>query len=320
MKHKLLAFLLCFGSCLLFSSSVSAVSLTLDVTPTGNSWSRSGGSICYYNDGTSLTKSGNDCNLGSGYSNKSGLVKMVGGSNISLVEGNYYQSIFSIMSLSSSMSSWGIVLDAGGSSDYLDFVSMEELDKDWLTQVDGVTSVYAKRYVVTYRANTTGSYPFTVGGSGTLVYGPNNYDWYVKFLDVTEYELSDSSVEESAESAASSLEDMNSKDDSDRSNIESQSSSGSDAADSAQSDTETQGTTLLGAFSSFVGSLTSTSSGSCSISVDTGLVDFGSVDLCAVEVPTAFQVISSLVVIGFAVPLSINTSRKLISLFRSFTG
>lgn len=318
MKSRLLAFLLCFVSCLLFSSSASAVSLTLDVAPTGNSWSRSG-SVCYYNDGSVLTKSGSDCNLGSAYSNKSGLWYMSDGADISLIEGNYYQTVFSIMSLSSSMSEWGIVLDADKGTDYLDFVAFEEIDKDWISQSDGSTTVYAKRYLMTYRANTTGSHPFTVGG-GTLVYGPTNYSWYVKFGNVVEYEAVDSSVEESAESAASSLDDMNTKDDNDRTNIESQQSDGDDAADSSQSDSETQGTTLLGAFSSFVGALTSSSSGSCSVSVDTGLVDFGSVDLCAVEVPTSFQVISSIIVVGFAVPLSISTARKFISLTRSFTG
>lgn len=79
-----------------------------------------------------------------------------------------------------------------------------------------------------------------------------------------------------------------------------------------------QGQTLLQAFISFVNAITNASPGNCNLNMNTGFIDFGMVNLCALSPPPAFQVISSIVVIGFAVPLSINASKKMIELFRSF--
>lgn len=89
---------------------------------------------------------------------------------------------------------------------------------------------------------------------------------------------------------------------------------GQDSSDQANS----TGTTLLGAFIQFVGALTGASAGNCIINANIGDFRMGDVDLCQLDPPPAFQVISSLMVIGFAVPLSIALGKKLISMFRSF--
>lgn len=86
------------------------------------------------------------------------------------------------------------------------------------------------------------------------------------------------------------------------------------------SDATTQGQTLLGALSSLISALRVSPSASCVLDLDLGNVDFGQVDLCSLTPPPAFQVISSLVVIGFAIPLSLAAAHKMINLFRSFTS
>ena len=86
----------------------------------------------------------------------------------------------------------------------------------------------------------------------------------------------------------------------------------------AQVSVTTDGQSLLQAFQSFLGALTNASPGNCNINMDTGFIDFGVVNLCSISPPPAFQAISSIVVIGFAIPLSLACARKIIELFRGF--
>lgn len=89
----------------------------------------------------------------------------------------------------------------------------------------------------------------------------------------------------------------------------------------SQQQADSSGQTLLGAFTSFIGAITNASPGNCSFTLNTGYgFNLGEVNLCSISPPSSFQVISSLVVIGFAVPLSISASKKMIDLFRGFTG
>lgn len=98
-----------------------------------------------------------------------------------------------------------------------------------------------------------------------------------------------------------------------------------DAQDTADTDSDSSsqqatssGTTLLAGFTSFVSALTGASASNCVINADLGNMDLGSIDLCQLSPPPAFQAISSIMVIGFTVPLSIALAKKMISLFRSF--
>lgn len=98
-----------------------------------------------------------------------------------------------------------------------------------------------------------------------------------------------------------------------------------DAQDGADSDSDSSsqqatssGTTLLAGFQSFLGALTGASPSDCVISADLGNMDLGNMDLCQLDPPPAFQAISSIMVIGFTVPLSLALGRKMIALFRSF--
>lgn len=91
--------------------------------------------------------------------------------------------------------------------------------------------------------------------------------------------------------------------------------SGDDSAANAQA----TGSSLLSVFSSFVNALTNVSpKNNCYITVDLGHIDFGRLNLCELSPPAEFQIISSLIVIGFSVPVSLMLVNKMISLFRGF--
>lgn len=87
---------------------------------------------------------------------------------------------------------------------------------------------------------------------------------------------------------------------------------------SSSSDAAQTGSTLLSGVSALVSALNVSPASSCVIDMDLGIADFGEADLCHLSPPPAFQVISSLVVIGFAVPLALAAAHKMIELFRSF--
>lgn len=106
----------------------------------------------------------------------------------------------------------------------------------------------------------------------------------------------------------------------DRDDLTDQQQDISDDADDSAQQAETAGTTLLGAFSSFVGALTNASPTNCVIDMDMGNLDLGEVDLCQLSPPQPIPTIASIMLIAFCVPLSLATATKMINLFRSFTG
>lgn len=117
------------------------------------------------------------------------------------------------------------------------------------------------------------------------------------------------------ESAADAIREQEEKE---KSETNAQVNAGDSAANSSSSDASASGTTLLAAAQSFVGALTSASPSNCNLDMDLGNLDLGNANLCSISPPPAFQVISSIVLIGFCVPLSIATAKKMVSLFRSF--
>lgn len=141
------------------------------------------------------------------------------------------------------------------------------------------------------------------------IYGPQPFIDYTQQLE----EIKDAI--ENGSDAGEVLQQQREEDKQDMQDAQGDAST--DGADS-QSQATGQGQTLLQAFISFVQAITSASPGNCNLDMDTGFIDFGTVNLCSLNPPPAFQVISSIVVIGFAVPLSINASKKMIELFRSF--
>lgn len=107
--------------------------------------------------------------------------------------------------------------------------------------------------------------------------------------------------------------------DQDKSDMQDAQGDASTSGDDSASEANSQGQTLLQAFISFVQMLGNISPGSCSITLNTGYgFNLGNLDLCSISPPSSFQIISSLVAIGFFVPLSLACGRKIIELFRSF--
>lgn len=183
---------------------------------------------------------------------------------------------------------------------------------------------YPQQYVVfdiVLRATRSGNFPvcFNRAGVSRSIYtlpamdystpGLLNYSYKFIFQGgqrIYKYELDTSSQE------------MNEKDEEDRQNLEDQKSESQDSSDDSQEDAENTGTTLLAAFSSFVTAITSASPSNCNLLMNMGNLNLGNVNLCQLSPPAEFQVIASIFLILFCVPLSIATARKVINLFRSF--
>lgn len=116
-----------------------------------------------------------------------------------------------------------------------------------------------------------------------------------------------------------SIDQQNQQDQHDRQDLQDTQSDADTSADGSSQQAEATGSTLLQAFTSFVGALTSANPSDCSIDFNImGYINGGRVNLCQLSLPPAFQAIGSLILIGFCVPLSIATGRKVIELFKSF--
>lgn len=108
------------------------------------------------------------------------------------------------------------------------------------------------------------------------------------------------------------------QDQKDREDLQNTSDQADTDGSSSQQQAQATGTTLLKAFTDFVGALTSAQASNCVIDMDMGNLDLGNVDLCQLSLPSPLQALASIMLISFCVPLSIATGKKLIALFRSF--
>ena len=119
-------------------------------------------------------------------------------------------------------------------------------------------------------------------------------------------------IESAAEAA------LDSQTEAEREELQTAQSEAEDDAQSSADNAEDTGTTLLKAFTDFVAAVKNTDATNCNIDMDMGNLDLGVVNLCQLSPPPAFQSLASIVLIGFCVPLSLATGRKVIALFRSF--
>ena len=327
---KFLTFSITLALCfVLFSEDTSALTLSLSIEPTGNSWGEQTVDCLYANDTSSWKQSTAgigawSCNrIDSTYPDIYGLRTH---DTIHVEEGMYYQGFF-ILRSNYQGSTYPTIYWNFNQSDDFNFITIEELYNDSIRDkfsnhcdssssnfdcypIEEYENMYNKIYMVTLQATHTGDVRFQFGTSTSVLVKSLNADNYVFGLrKIVEYKPS---------SIESALEEQNRKDDEDRSNLESQQSDSESGAEDSQGDAEQQGTTLLAAFTSFVSALTSATPSNCRLDMDLGNLDMGQVDLCQLSPPAGFSALASVFMILFCVPLSIATARKVISLFRSF--
>lgn len=178
---------------------------------------------------------------------------------------------------------------------------------------------YSDMYAITVKALKSGTTRFQLGNTTQILvtsrivsaqYSPT-YKFQVRMNRIVEYNA-DSTIQQSVENA---LESQQKKE---REELEDTQSDAETSADDSSDDAESQGTTLLAAFSAFVTAITSASPSNCNLDMDLGNLDLGVVNFCQLSPPASFQAIASIFMILFFVPLSIATARKVINLFRSF--
>lgn len=210
----------------------------------------------------------------------------------------------------------GALLQTVNSNAYFKLVAVEPVQCETITTAPGNSQLSNVGYSCVYdfylQSKTTSTRQILIGTENTSVmfFLPPLSQGILTFSqDISIFEPSSDGADE-----------LNEKDEEDRTNIESQQSDSQSGADDSQDAAESTGTTLLGAFTGFVGALTSASPSNCNIDMDLGNLDLGVVNLCQLSLPQPFPTIASIMLILFCVPLSIATARKVINLFRSFQG
>lgn len=146
----------------------------------------------------------------------------------------------------------------------------------------------------------------------------NDYADYLNSTNLTLEEIKDILEDIKEQGIDSTSQTLNEHREEDQQDMQNAQNDAGDAGDTSSADASADGQTLLQAFISFVNAITGASPSNCNIPMDTGFINFGTINLCSLNPPPAFQAISSIVVIGFAVPLSLAAARKMIELFRSF--
>lgn len=153
-----------------------------------------------------------------------------------------------------------------------------------------------------------------IGGGSNYYTTVSNTDYSGKLNDIssgiTNLNSKLNSSNTKLDNINNSINQLKNKEETSTTNIENQSSS--DIGNSEDQKTQS----LLGVFASFVGAVTAISPSNCNVDFDLGHIDFGEQNLCSSPVPTAFQVISSIIVLAFTVPFVVHIVRRILGLIR----
>lgn len=340
-RKKLLVSLSCLVSLLLagFSTSLTAhaYDITTPVEPTGRSWSQNAywwatwhmesansyRPITAYSKSIFINKAGlNDSNPGN-Y-----IVNAIQIPNIQAEYGKYYK--FDVkFTFQNGISRETYPVVVAMTTDAQPAYKIMAITNDYVPCADNVSQIIANQelwgmcswggitYTIIVQARDSGTIPIQVGLSNTDMFRFRIDQWQPSQGSTNVGTISVSDVQEFktvqfGENVANQINDQQ-----EQAGEQAQQQGDASGSQSA-SDATSSGSTLLGGFQSLVGALTSASPSDCVINADIGDFKMGNVDLCQVDPPPAFQAISSIMVIGFVVPLSIATTRKFLGLFRSF--
>lgn len=111
-----------------------------------------------------------------------------------------------------------------------------------------------------------------------------------------------------------SIQEQNDKENAAIDNIDNQSTSDIQGTDDSNT------TSLIGLFSSFVSALSSASATNCNINGDMGNIDLGTLNFCRDAPPAIVQIIGSIFLIVLFVPLAYFLVKRIIAEVRSFTN
>lgn len=167
-------------------------------------------------------------------------------------------------------------------------------------------------------ANTSGTAPSVRSGITTVWHekNPTNYTSTINNIGskVDNLNSSVNNVNNSVNDLNDTISEQNDKENAAIDNIDNQSTS--DIGGTEDSNT----TSLIGLFSSFVSALSSASATNCNINGDMGNIDLGTLNLCRDNPPAIVQIIGSIFLIAIFVPLAYFLVKRIISEVRSFTN
>lgn len=119
-------------------------------------------------------------------------------------------------------------------------------------------------------------------------------------------------INQSINNVNNQLEEMNDRDAQDREDLQNASDSASDSADSMGEDVSDAGEQLFYVLTTIFGILTNPPETDCKISGNTGFMNLGDIDLCALSPPPAINIIGTLLLIGLCVPFAVSAISMLI--------
>lgn len=109
------------------------------------------------------------------------------------------------------------------------------------------------------------------------------------------------------------------QDNQDRQDLQNQVNDSSDTADDLSDDIGNASSSLLTIIGNFVNVIINPPQRDCVINGDMGHMNLGQIDLCQLSLPTSFQIISTLLMIGFIIPFAYSLISTFLSLLKGAT-
>lgn len=318
--------------CLLNFGSVKntdALELTVNVTPTGNSWETGTNLRCTEDvNGTINTITANRYGECSGFSSSTYYVylrNMYRNGTIPVNKG-YYYTFFIGYQTNGGLEN--VIWNMNTTSDW-NIIEFNEITNDemltycqsWLVNQSNNLEICqtvggewkSKYYRVTLQATETKDATVILGnttGSPRSLMVLSSATPQLSMSSITEYKTTNDGADE-----------LNEKDDEDRSNLESQSSDTESGADDSANNISSGTTSLIGAISSFSTAMTNISAGNCTLpEISAYGISLGQLNLCTYSPPAWVQTALSVVVSLIAIRLAYAIFKRIIKIVKSFTG
>lgn len=304
---------------IIFVHNTSALTLNMEIEPTGNSWENFQVDCVYSANDTvwvpsTLGSSQWSCNRFPTNTNNYSLNGIRTHDTIHVEEGLYYQG-YLILRNPSEGATYPTIYWNFNQSDDFEFITIEELYDDSIRtkfstycsssssnfdcySTEQYDNYYVKMYMLTLRAKSTGDVKWQLGPTGNFVKSLNSNDYVLGLRKIVEYQKSGGTAEAEQKTEEASNE-------------------GEQNSESAQSDNEAATSSLLDVAGSIISAFGSTAS-NCSLDMDLGNVDFGNINFCSGK-PSEFSGIIDTVIILMLIPLIFMTTISLVHQFINLT-
>lgn len=315
----------------MLSSSASALTITLDAVPTGESHYVTSWNCMYEYSGSWVTNQ-SICSVANLENERHTSVYAIQGQQYFEFKQGYYYEFFIGIQSPDAIINEGIMWFPAVNSDWT-LVDFEQVSDDSGLEVNqngvyngypyvgGTLSTFSKLYRVVLYSNVTSNRHFEFGTRiNTFVYmnesitrtGKTN----ISVGQIREYKPSDivEAINENTESVDNPEYIQQEKED-----LENQKQESEDTAEDSSSAAQDTATSLLNVIVQTIGVFSSASPTSCSINGDLiPHLPLGNLNLCQHSPPPAITALGSILLLGFVVPLAYHLVKRMLALIGSF--